>query len=206
MTGSVAASSFLRQPLGRFLDAVAAGTPAPGGGAAAAITVALGAGLAAMAARLSMRQLPDAVEVTAAADVLARRTARYADDDAAAFEAVQAAYRLPAEPDPGGRRTAIRAALTRATEVPVAIAEAAAEVAGLADRLAAQGNPNLRGDAVTGALLAEAGARAAATLVALNVAAGDLDESWTDRARMAVRSAGDAARSAAGTGGIGEGR
>jgi formiminotetrahydrofolate cyclodeaminase len=135
--------------------------------------------------------------VAGAAAVLARRAAGYADDDAAAFEAVQAAYRLSTGTEPGARLAAVRAALTRATEVPLAIAEAAAEVAGLADRLARHGNPNLRGDAVTGALLAEAGARAAATLVALNVASENLGESWNDRAQAAVRLAGDAARNAA---------
>ena len=36
------------QPLGEVLDAIAGGTPAPGGGAAAALTGALGAALAAM--------------------------------------------------------------------------------------------------------------------------------------------------------------
>ena len=61
-----------------------------------------------------------------------------------------------------------------------------------------EGNPNLRGDAATGALLAEAGARAAATLVALNVATGGLDASWTDRAEAAVKAAGGAARNATG--------
>src|SRR5437016_3105358 len=163
------AESYLGQPVGEFLDALSAGGPTPGGGAAAAVTVALGAGLAAMAARLSTRHLSGAEELAAAADALRRRAARYADDDAAAFRAVHAAQALPAEPEPELRRAAIRAALVRATAVPLAIAETAAEVAGLADRLAAEGNPNLRGDAATGALLAEAGARAAATLVALNV-------------------------------------
>ena len=50
------------------------------------------------------------------------------------------------------------------------VVETAAEVARLASRLAREGNPNLRGDAVTAALLAESGARAAAALVRLNLA------------------------------------
>jgi formiminotetrahydrofolate cyclodeaminase len=51
--------------------------------------------------------------------------------------------------------------------------EIAADVAGMAAVLAAGGNPNLRGDAVTAALLAEAGAWSAACLVEINVGAGD---------------------------------
>jgi hypothetical protein len=46
------------------------------------------------------------------------------------------------------------------------------EVGRLARRLEAEGNPNLRGDAVTGRLLAEAGCRAAAELVAANLPEG----------------------------------
>jgi formiminotetrahydrofolate cyclodeaminase len=190
--------SYVRQPLGQFLDTLSAGTATPGGGAAAALTVAFGAGLAAMTARRSERQLPDAGRLAAAADALGLKAAGYADADAAAFEALQATYRLGPDREPGTRSRAIQAALIHATEVPVLIAEAGAEVAALADRVAAQGNPNLLGDAVTGALLAEAGARSAATLVAVNVASGNLDESWTDRAAAAVDAAGAAVRHATG--------
>ena len=48
------------------------------------------------------------------------------------------------------------------------VLEIAAEVATLAAGVAAQGNRNLEGDAITGALLAEAAARSAATLAQLN--------------------------------------
>jgi formiminotetrahydrofolate cyclodeaminase len=61
-------------------------------------------------------------------------------------------------------------ALSKAADVPMEIVELAAQVAGLAAPLAAVGNPALRGDAVAAALLAQAGARAAATLVAINLA------------------------------------
>src|SRR5947208_231161 len=69
------AESYLGQPVGEFLDALSAGGPTPGGGAAAAVTVALGAGLAAMAARLSTRHLSGAEELAAAADAPRRRAA-----------------------------------------------------------------------------------------------------------------------------------
>jgi formiminotetrahydrofolate cyclodeaminase len=192
-SGGTAAESYLRQPVGAFLDRLAAGDPTPGGGAAAAVAVALGAGLAAMAARLSTRQLPDAAALADAADALRRRAAGYADDDAAAYRSVLAARAQPAGPEPDPRPAAVAAALVGATAVPLAIAETGAEVAVLAGRLATDGNPNLRGDAVCGALLAAAGARAAAALVALNVAAAGLDGTWADRADAAARAAADAA-------------
>ena len=49
------------------------------------------------------------------------------------------------------------------------VLEIAAEVATLAADVAGRGNRNLEGDAITGALLAEAAARSAATLAQLNV-------------------------------------
>jgi formiminotetrahydrofolate cyclodeaminase len=53
-------SSPLDQPLRGFLDELAARTPTPGGGGAAAVTGALAAGLVAMAARFSVSKLPGA--------------------------------------------------------------------------------------------------------------------------------------------------
>ena len=71
----------------------------------------------------------------------------------------------------------------------------AAEVAELAADLAARGNPTLRGDAATAALLAEAAARAAANLVAINLAEGMEDERL-DRAHGLALAAGAAAKRA----------
>ena len=56
-----------------------------------------------------------------------------------------------------------------AAEPPLEVARIGARVAELAAARAAAGNPNLRGDALTAALLAEAGARAGAELVAINL-------------------------------------
>jgi formiminotetrahydrofolate cyclodeaminase len=52
-------TSFLDQTLTAFLDEAAARQPAPGGGSAAGLTVALSAGLTAMAARFSAPQVKD---------------------------------------------------------------------------------------------------------------------------------------------------
>jgi hypothetical protein len=63
----------------------------------------------------------------------------------------------------------------------------------MAARLAETGNPNLRGDAVTGAVLAAASARSAACLVDINVGLGGLDPGLSRRAAQAAADAGDAA-------------
>jgi formiminotetrahydrofolate cyclodeaminase len=97
-----------------------------------------------------------------------------AQADVDGYRAVVAARR----PAPGtpGRAEAIATALSTASAVPIQIVEAGVEVAGLAARLAAEGNQNLRGDAETAALLAAAGARAAARLVAINLAGSPDDD------------------------------
>ena len=58
----------------------------------------------------------------------------------------------------------------RTIDVPLAIAEAAAEVAAVARRLADDGNPNVAGDAEAAVELAAAVARVGARLVAINLA------------------------------------
>ncbi|HEU5157906.1 MAG TPA: cyclodeaminase/cyclohydrolase family protein [Streptosporangiaceae bacterium] len=165
---------YLGMPVGRFLDELAAGRPAPGGGSAAALTVALAAGLCAMAARLSEGRLARAAELAAQAEELRAGVAPLAQADADGYRAVLEAHRLP--PGTPGRAEAISAALSGASAVPVQIVEAGVRVAGLAGRLAEEGNQNLRGDAETAALLAAAGARAAGGLVAINLAGARDDD------------------------------
>jgi len=164
--------ALLDLPLGEFLGALASAAPAPGGGAAAALSVALGAGLCAMAARLSARRLGSAAASRLATDGvrILRRAASLMQADAEAYGRVISAMRAPAGADPAAGEQAVAAALSDAADVPMQVTELGAEAAGLAARLAADGNPVLRGDAVTAAVLAEAGARSAATLVSINLA------------------------------------
>ena len=183
--------AFGQRPVEDFLAAVAARQPAPGGGAVAALTVAAAAGLVAMSARYSSRD-------DAAGEADAERTAvlGLADADAVVYGEVLAALRAPkAEP---GRAERVRTALERAADVPLRIAEAGARVARLAAAVAVAdgGNPNLAGDVRAGVVLAEAGARAAAELVRINVELGDLDTAVADAAAAAVDQAVAAAEAA----------
>lgn len=164
---------FLQEPLSVFLDRVASAEPAPGGGACAAMSVALAAGLAAMAARFSSATVSDATAVAEQADDLRRQAAALASQDAEAYSSVLAELAAPRGADAGARRERIRSRLSAAAEPPLAVAEIAVTVGALARRLAAEGNPNLRGDALTSGLLAEAGCRAAVELVAANLEPGD---------------------------------
>jgi methenyltetrahydrofolate cyclohydrolase len=173
----------LDKTLRGFLEAVAARTSAPGGGAVAAVATAIAAALVEMAAQFSTKHWDDADAAAARARELRERAAPLAQADADAYEAVIAARGEPGYDE----------ALSRAADVPLAIVEAAADIAELAAELAAQGNPNLRGDAVTAALLAEASARAAANLVEINLAERDGDRR-IDRAQELASAAGAAAR------------
>jgi len=141
-----------------LLDAVAARTPAPAGGAVSALAVALAAGLTEMAARFA----PGEEAAAARAAELRAEAPRLADEDVAAYE------RFLLDRDPGP-----------IAAVPLRAAELAAETAELAARLAAGGNPNLRGDAAAGAALAAAAAASSALLVRINL------EAWPDDDRVA---------------------
>ena len=173
------------QPLGRFLEEVAEASPAPGGGSSAAIACALAAALVEMAARLAGGSEDDA----ARAGGLRRQALELAGRELTSYGPVLAAMRLPRD-DPS-REQRLDSTLTEASEAPLAIAEAAAETAVLAAQVARATSPSVRGDALTGAVLAEAAGAAAAALVEINLSqrAGD---AAVDRARAARRRAGEA--------------
>jgi methenyltetrahydrofolate cyclohydrolase len=182
-------------PLGRFLELLAGPAPAPSGGGAAALAVSLGASLCAMAARLSAGQLAadERENLTTSSARMGAKAASLIQADADCYQGVLEARRQPPGADAESRRRRIAAALSDAAAVPMQIIELAVPVARIAARLAAAGNPNLRGDAITAALLAEAGARAAAVLVGINLAAAPGD----DRPARAAQLVQDAAALAA---------
>jgi methenyltetrahydrofolate cyclohydrolase len=184
-------SEYLELPLGAFLDLLASGNPAPGGGSVAAVVVALAAGLSGMAARLSADQLADASELAERADAARRRVAPLARIDAESYGRVLDAYR---EPESETRRERVSEALSGAADVPLAIAEIGNEVAGIAARLVEEGNPNLEGDAMTAVLLADAGVRAAATLTEINLSTANVDDDRLARANELVDKTASTAR------------
>jgi len=194
LSGSAEHPAYLDVALGSFLELVSAAEPAPGGGSAAAIAVGLAAGLCVMSARLSTRQLPDAPDLVVTAERLRDRAAALCQADADAYGRLMSASRGPFGPDPADRERRVAAALSRATDVPLAVVETGVAVVALAARIAERGNLRLRGDAVTAALLAEAGARAAAVLVLINLEGLGEDTRRQGVAELIERSAQDVAR------------
>ncbi len=106
----------------------------------------------------------------ARAGELRTRALELAEIELHAYEPVLEALRLPRD-DPA-RAERVSAAQTDASKSPLEVARVAADLADLAAELATNGNPNLTGDAIAGALLAEAAAQAAARLVAINLTDG----------------------------------
>ncbi len=184
---SAKGAEFLGLTVGEFLGRVSAPTPAPAGGSVGALGVALAAALCVKAARLSARHSPDADELATRAGDLRARAAALCEADALIYGDVVAARR---EGDDVAR------ALSLASNVPLEVCVVAADVAGIAARLAAEGNLALVGDVVVAAELAAAGARSAAALVALNLAdhSDDRIGRTADLARAAGLAATDARR------------
>jgi formiminotetrahydrofolate cyclodeaminase len=132
-----------------LLDRIGERTPAPASGSVAALTGALAAALVELAARFSEDD-----EVLTRALELRARLLDLADEDAQAYADF---IRTRSDED-----------RSRTIEIPLAVAEAAAETAVLAERLAEHGRGSVRGDALVGAELAHAAERSASLLVELN--------------------------------------
>jgi methenyltetrahydrofolate cyclohydrolase len=170
------------QSLASFLDDVSAATSAPGGGTSAGLALALAAALVEMSALLAGEE-----EAAERAGELRARGLELAEAELTSYAPVLEAMTLPGD-DPG-REARVAETLVEASRTPLAIAEAAAEVASLGVEVASASSPSVRGDAVTGTLLAEAACAAAAGLVEVNLArqpgAPELERARDARARAA---------------------
>ena len=180
------------QSIGRFLDDVAARVPAPGGGAVAALQAAQAAALLAMVARYSdgPRYAADAEiisSVLAAAEDLRAECLQLADEDAAAFGAVGAAYALPRDSEQALaiRSGAIAAALAGAAEPPARVVAASDRLVGLAETLLPRGNRNVITDIAAAAESARGAAATARVNVEVNLS-GIPDDSVREQFRAAI--------------------
>lgn len=161
-----------------FLDNLAAGTAAPGGGSASAYAGAMSAALVAMVARLTIgKQKYAAVEaeMEAILEEAERLRSELTADvvrDAVAFEGVMAAYQLPRQTpeEEAIRAQAIEVALLEAALVPLQVVEKCVKVLELAKDVVARGNLNAISDGASGAGLALAGARGSGLNVRINAA------------------------------------
>jgi formiminotetrahydrofolate cyclodeaminase len=147
-----------------FLDALAADTPTPGGGSASAYSAASAAALVAMVARLTIGKkkyvsVEEQMRVTLEqAGALRADLTVAVDQDAAAFDAVMSAFRLPKKTleQQRSRSEAIENATFEAARVPLIVAHKAVQVMELAAQVVENGNLNAISDGATAAAQARA--------------------------------------------------
>jgi glutamate formiminotransferase / formiminotetrahydrofolate cyclodeaminase len=168
--------SELAQPEQPIAERLAAATPTPGGGSAAAYSGAMAAGLVGMVAALTIdkpKYAPvrdEMLRIREQSESLRGQLEHLVQEDANAFDAVMAAYRLP-KADPAEqalRESAIGEATRLATQVPLQTAGLARDVLRLAVDVADRGNANAVTDAGTAGNLASAAIASAALNVRIN--------------------------------------
>ncbi|MGA8012689.1 MAG: glutamate formimidoyltransferase [Candidatus Acidiferrales bacterium] len=165
----------LAQP---FIDAVANPTPAPGGGSVAALAGALGAALGQMVADISRKKKSLAAHAKPLADTAeelrraSQALAEGIDRDAASYESVLTAHRLPREtPEEQNRRNhAIQQALMGAVSAPLEMARRATEVFERLGQLEPMAGPSMFSDVRVGRMMAATAVRGALENVATNLA------------------------------------
>ncbi len=169
---------FRAVPIQTFLDELASSAPAPGGGAATALVGAMGAALVSMVCNLTIGRPRYGSVEAAMRDILTRSEQirqsliALAEDDAVAYTAVAAAYRLPRsdEAETAARAEAIQRALIRAAGPPLAVMKECSSLVPLCLQVAAHGNATVASDAGVAAELAAAGVRASILNVRINLA------------------------------------
>ena len=143
-----------------YLDQLKSSAPAPGGGAAAALSGAQGAALVMMVANLTVGKKKYAEyeelnrNVLEEAEHLLQGLIRGIDDDKGAFEVVSRAYALPKETpeEKAARKDAIAEASVHAAEVPLQAMRAACRALELNRELLGKSNRNLVSDLYVAAL------------------------------------------------------
>jgi glutamate formiminotransferase / formiminotetrahydrofolate cyclodeaminase len=160
-----------------FLDAVAAPTATPGGGSVAAFAGALAASLGQMVAGLSRKKKAQAAYIDRLSEALdgMRRSAeeltQTIDRDAASFESVMAAFKLPQgnASEIETREAAIQAATKSAADVPLEVAERTVAILERLGQLGSIAAASMKSDLEVARLMATAGARGALANVEINL-------------------------------------
>jgi formiminotetrahydrofolate cyclodeaminase len=160
-----------------LLDAFSSADPTPGGGSAAALVGATGASLLQMVAGMPKSRTNSDDERKALDSALGELTVCRAtlvgliDRDAASYDLVIAAFRLPKSTDEekSARKAAVQEATRIATEGPLETIRACVETMRAGRACAAHGNPNASSDVKVGYRLLMAAAEGARDNVEINL-------------------------------------
>lgn len=158
-----------------FSDELASDRPVPGGGSASAYAGALGAGLAAMVARIAQRKAKDDASLAdyiAEMDNLRSDFLRLVDDDSAAYARVADAMKLPRANDDEKRVRSerLQSALLAASRVPLELAKTSRRLLDACERGMQTAPDAAVSDIGVGALMSDAALRGAAMNVMINLA------------------------------------
>jgi methenyltetrahydrofolate cyclohydrolase len=184
-----------------LLDAFSSTAPAPGGGAAAALTGALGVSLLLMAAGIRATRPSESTDSMALADATDRlRSLRPAiaalvDRDAEAYTSVIMAVRIPPD-EAERRRAAIDSAMRTATDVPLEIMRACRRALRDAPIVAVHSIRSTHGDVGVAIELLRAAVRSVGLTIDANLPSlKDVEyasAAKTERQRLDMESAADA--------------
>lgn len=144
-----------------FLEKTASAEPAPGGGSVSALCAAASCALIQMVAGLTVGKkdcLAAEEEMQEMLPAMEQKRAELLgmiDEDAAAFDKVMAALRMPksTEEEKQLRSSAIQAATKEAAAVPLRLAESACGLMEFCGAVAERGNQNAASDAAVAAML-----------------------------------------------------
>lgn len=168
---------FGEMSINSFLDDLASSSPAPGGGAAAALTGALGAALVGMVCSLTAGK-KGYEEFQEEISAVRNEAARLQQDlnalmqkDADAFNHLMSTFKLPRENDSqqAERTRLIQEAYRGAAEVPFLIAWDCLEVVRLACRITGRSNLNVLSDVEVAMALGAAGMEAGMINIEVNL-------------------------------------
>ena len=162
----------------QFLDDLAGKSSTPGGGSAAAVIGAMGAGLVSMVANFTVGKKgyesvgKDMESVLTRSEKYRKQFLDMIQADVDVFNGVMSAYGMPreSEKEKESRSLAIQSALKKATDVPMACAVLCLDVIELSRQVAEMGNANVISDAGVAVLAAEAALGSAALNVYINIA------------------------------------
>jgi formiminotetrahydrofolate cyclodeaminase len=162
----------------QFLDETASNSPAPGGGSISALAASLGAALASMVCRLTMKRDTNVTvqieleNVLIKSERLRTKFTDLIDEDTNAFKKVIAAHRLPKETfeQNAQRIAAIQSAYKEATIVPVLLLELCAQAVELVKIVGEKGNKNSLSDAGVAVLMLGAACEGAMMNIRINLA------------------------------------
>ena len=170
---------YLETSLLQYLDDLASSQPTPGGGSAAALSGAMGAGLASMVARLTLdkkgyEDVQSEIEsLIVETEQLRTRFQQLMQEDIEAYGRLSECFKMPRSNDEErqARSQAIQTRLTEAALVPLEVAESASQLVRHCQRIAEIGNTKVLSDIATGTMLASSAGTGASWMVRTNLMA-----------------------------------